>query len=201
MKKIILTTSLLIFFSAAAFTQMNVFGVHWEVNIPTSGDYLTETSWSGGRVEYRHFLKGKDISVGLAMSWDGYDQYFSRQTYQKADGNSAITSDFVAHVYTLPLTATSHYYFARKGKVRPFAGLGLGAQYMEQKLYYNVYESDEYNWGFIARPEVGIFIGPPNSIGGINVSAGWSFATNKNGITQKDSFTNFSLTLGVLFGE
>ena len=35
MKKIILTTSLLIFCSAAAFTQMNVFGVHWEINAPT----------------------------------------------------------------------------------------------------------------------------------------------------------------------
>jgi hypothetical protein len=198
MKKICITTALLLIFTAMGFAQRDAFGIYWEVNFPNNGNYLTKTSWAGGKMEYRHFLK-KDLSVGLAMNWSSYSQYFTRQTYEKADGNAAVTSDFVAHVYTLPITATIHHYFARKGNILPYVGGGIGAQYMDQRLFYNVYETSDYNWGFVVRPEAGIYVSPPGFDAGFLLALNYSFATNENGITKKNKFQNFGITIGVAF--
>ena len=198
MKKIIFTATLLTFITAIGYSQKNAFAMSWEVNFPNNGNYLTKTSWAGGKLEYRYFLKD-ELSVGIAMNWNSYSQYFARQTYTKADGNSAITSDFVAHVYNIPLTAITHYYFERKGKMLPYAGIGIGAQYMDQRLFYNVYETSEYNWGFVARPEVGVIIAPPGSDVGLLLGLSYSIATNENGITKKNSFKNFGINIGVSF--
>src|SRR3954464_7592976 len=120
MKRIIITSLILVFFTTAGLAQKkDVFGMYWDMNLPTNGGYLTKFSFSGMKFEYRHFFKD-DFSAGLATNWDSYSQYFHRQTYVKEDGNYAVTSDFVAHVYTLPLTVTAHHYFPRKGSIRPF---------------------------------------------------------------------------------
>src|SRR5881275_2837090 len=83
-----------------------------------------------------------------------------KRTFVKPDGNSAVTSDFVAQSYQLPITATVHYYFKETKLLKPYAGIALGGQYVQQSLYYNVYVSDDDNWGFVARPEVGVIIKP-----------------------------------------
>jgi len=198
MKRIILSCLILTLYTTCFAQKKDVFGMYWDINVPTNGGYLTKTSFAGMKFEYRHFFNDK-LSAGLATNWDSYSQYFNRQTYVKQDGNYAVTSDFVAHVYTLPITATAHHYFARKGSFRPYAGVALGAQYMEQQLYYNVYTSSENNWGFVGRPEIGVFIGPPHMGMGFVLGLSYSYATNKNGITNKDSFQNFGISVGMAF--
>jgi len=197
MRKICLTAALLISLIGSGFAQSkHMFGVFYKVTTP-SGDYLTKTSWAGGELEYRYFPNNQ-LSVGGNLSWASFSQYFPRQTYVKDDGNTALTSDFVAHAYTLPITATAHYYFAQKKRIRPYAGIALGGQYMDQRLYYNVYESDDYNWGFVARPEFGVLIGDPHSLTPIVFAIDWSYSSNKNGITQKSSFNTFGVKLGIM---
>src|SRR5678815_5625386 len=157
MKKIIIT-SILFAFATAAMAQRQFGAVTWNVNFPANSDYLTKTSYSGGRIEYRHYLKNKSISAGLSLDWATYEHYISRQTFQKPDGSGAVTGDFVAQAYQVPFMATLHYYFKAGKMVEPYVGIGLGAQYLDQELYYNVYVSDNDNWGFAARPELGALI-------------------------------------------
>jgi len=86
--------------------------------------------------------------------------------------------------------------------VKPYVGIGLGAQYLDQELYYNVYVSEEDNWGFAARPEAGVLIYPHGHHGwGFLVGAYYGYATNKTKLLDKNSFTNFGLNIGVIFGE
>src|ERR1043166_7381147 len=161
MKKLIISLSLVFLFAASGVAQKNLFGIGWEINMPSNNGYLTKTSFAGGKAEYRHLLKHKNISVGLAVNWCTYEQHIPRQTFESGDGNTAVTSDFVAQVYQLPFTASVHYYFNEKSKMlKPFAGIALGGQYMEQSLYYNVYISENKNWGFVARPELGAIYKP-----------------------------------------
>lgn len=198
MKKIIITTVILLF-SVSGFTQKNLFAIGWEINFPTNTDYLTKTSYSGGKLDYRHFFK-RNISAGLSLNWATYEQYTSRQTFQKPDGNSAVTSDFVAQIYQLPITATVHYYFKESKRLKPFAGIALGGQYLQQSLYYNVYLTEDDNWGFVARPEVGVFIKPNEyKEWGFLVAANYSYSTNKTDIINSNSFKNFGITIGVGF--
>src|SRR6185436_16063397 len=183
MKKLIIITSLIFLFSTAGLAQKNAFGFSWEINMPSNNGYLTKTSYAGGKVEYRHLLKHKNDSVGLAINWATYEQHIPRQTFQSSDGNSAVTSDFVAQVYQLPFTATAHYYFQEGKPLRPYVGIALGGQYMEQSLYYNVYISENKNWGFVARPELGAIYKPKNArTWGILGALNYSYATNTTDI-------------------
>ena len=169
MKKIIVTAAIIFFTSTAIFAQTSLWGISWDINSPTNKDYLTKTSYAGGKIEYRHFLKGKNLSYGLALNWASYEQYFPRQTFQKSDGSGAVTSDFVSQAYQVPFAATVHYYFNESKKIRPYVGVALGGQYLEQSLYYNVYVSDDNNWGFLARPEAGVIIRPEGKYWGFVV--------------------------------
>jgi hypothetical protein len=200
MKKLIIT-SILFFSATAIFAQTNLIGGTWNINFPTNTNYLDKTSYAGGRIDYRHFIKHKNVSFGVALDWASYEQYFPSQTFQKPDGNGAVTSDFVAQVYQVPIVATMHFYFRESKLIKPFAGIGLGASYMEQSLYYNVYVSDEFNWGFVARPELGAIIKPSGNNWGILVGANYSIATNKTELINSDSFKSFGLNVGIVFME
>ena len=202
MKKLIIIASLILLFSTAGLAQKNAFGFSWEINMPSNNGYLDKTSYAGGKVEYRHLLKYKNVSVGLAINWATYEQHIPRQTFQGSDGNSAVTSDFVAQVYQLPFTATAHYYFQEGKPLRPYVGIALGGQYMEQSLYYNVYISENKNWGFVARPELGAIYKPKNArTWGILGALNYSYATNTTDLIDNNSFNNFGITLGVIFGQ
>ncbi len=201
MKKLLITLSLVTIFSLAGFAQSNLFGIGWEINIPNNSDYINKTALAGGKMEYRHFFN-KKFSAGVALNWTTYEEYLPRQTFTKPDGNSAVTSDFVAQVYQLPITATAHYYFADTRLFRPYAGIALGAQYLEQSLYYNVYVSEDNGWGFVARPELGTFIktGSLNQWG-FHAAVSYSYATNKTDLIDSDSFKNIGFTIGVVFWQ
>ena len=193
---------MLFVFATATMAQVQFGSITWNVNFPTNSNYLTKTSYSGGRIEYRHYLKSKNMSAGLSFDWSTYEQYISRQTFQKPDGSAAVTGDFVAQAYQVPLMATFHYYFKAGKKVEPYVGIGLGAQYLEQSLYYNVYVSEDNNWGFAARPELGALIYPGDHRGwGLLVGAYYGYGSNKTDLIDKSSFTNFGLNIGVVFGE
>ncbi|PWU02480.1 MAG: hypothetical protein C5B52_05300 [Bacteroidetes bacterium] len=201
MKRIGLLIVLIVAINYSSWAQSNIFGISWEVNTPTNGHYITKTSYAGGKIEYRHFFQ-KKYSVGLALNWTNYEQYFPKTTIQSKDGNSAVTSDYVAQVYQLPITATFHYYFTGSKSWLPYAGIALGGQSLQQSLYYNVYVSDDDNWGFVARPEIGVIWHPEGNINwGIMLGASYSYATNKTDLIGSNSFQNFGLSLGFVFGN
>lgn len=203
MKKLIITSILIVFIAAAVNAQTQFGAVSWNINFPTNKDYVTKTSFAGGRVEYRYFPKYKNISFGLSLDWSTYEEYLPRQTFQKPDGSAAVTSDFVTQVYQVPIDATAHYYFETKSKkVKPYVGIALGAQYLDQSLYYNVYVSEVNNWGFHARPEIGALIYPDGRHNwGLLVGAYYSYGSNKTELIDANSFTNFGVNIGFLFGQ
>src|SRR5215204_4999981 len=100
----------------------------WEISSPTSNKFISETSLSGWRLEYRKGIT-PNISVGLGLSWSAFDEYVTTKTYTTPDKTKAITTDMIRQVYSLPITLLGHYYFSSKSKVfEPYVGLGLGAQ-------------------------------------------------------------------------
>lgn len=175
----------------------NLVGLSWEIAVPTNSDFLTATSLAGGKLEYRKFLPAKPISLGVSLSWNSYEQYIPTQTISYDNGSKAITTDMDRVIYTMPVAALAHYYFNYGKTVMPYVGLGIGAQYSEQTIYYNIFESDDYNWGFLVRPEVGALIMPGNqSRWGILAGASWSYATNKNTSFGVDNLKNFAFNIG-----
>jgi outer membrane protein W len=203
MKKAIALSIIICSFSATGFTQKSLFAIGWEMNFPGNGDYVTKPSYAGAKLDYRYFINS-NLSAGIAFNWATYEEYLPRQTFQKPDGNSAVTSDFVAQSYQLPIALNCHYYFGHEKTrlLKPYAGIALGAQYLEQTLYYNVYVTEENSWGFVARPELGVLI-TPSSFNGVafHVAATYSYATNKTDLVDLGSFKNLGITIGMAFGR
>lgn len=174
-------------------TASNAFLIGWDVAVPTR--YLTRPGWAGIRIDYREMLNPK-VSVGIAASWNTFNQYYPRETYQKENGEGAITSDLIKNVYSIPITLSSHYYFRGGKKLVPYLGMNLGGMYSNQSLYINQLEVDQHNWGFVARPEIGVIA--PTAFGGLFLSAAYNYATND--AFGSERLEHVAFTLGFVFG-
>jgi outer membrane protein W len=173
--------------------------LNWQIATPLNTDYLKETSLSGGSVEYRRFIK-PNMSVGIGFSWNSFKQYISPRIYEKPDGSQALYTDFIHHVYTLPMYLNVHYYFGGGEKMRPYAGIGLGAQYSEQNAYYNIFVTEEKNWGFVARPEVGLLYRITNYFG-LHGNVGFNYATNKSDAFKIDNLKHVYYSIGIYWNQ
>jgi outer membrane protein W len=200
MKKLIIILIITIAFTQSGNAQLlhNLYGVSWEISFP-SGDFVKKTSFSGGKFEYRHFLK-ESLSVGATIGWNNYEEYQTRQTYENADQTTAVTTDNQRYVFNLPMTIDGFYYMKESGHFKPYIGLGLGAQYSSQEVYYNIFVTEDNNWGFIARPQIGTLIKfSENSPTRLMVGAGYNYSTNKNETFHIDNLQNFWVSIGISF--
>ena len=173
--------------------------LNWQIATPLSTDYLKKTSLAGGNVEYRRFIK-PNMSVGIGLSWNSFEQYIPPKVYEKPDGSQALYTDFVHQVYTLPMYLNAHYYFSGGDKLKPYAGIGLGAQYSEQAAYYNIFVTEEKNWGFVARPEVGLLYRISNYFG-LHANVGLNYATNKNEAFKIDNLKHVYYSIGIYWNQ
>ena len=171
----------------------------WEINIPSGNDgVITETSLSGGRFEYRKFFTN-ELSAGFGISLSSVEQYFGTHTYEKPDGSMAVTTDMIRQALVLPMTITGHYYPSLGFKMlKPYIGIGLGAQYASQDIFYNIYVINNDDWGFVARPEVGTLILFSENIGAL-ASAAYNYSTNKVDALGISSMKQISFNIGLVF--
>jgi outer membrane protein W len=173
----------------------------WEMCFPTSNKFLNESTFKGWRFEYRKGVK-QNLTIGVAMSWNAFDEYVPTTTYATPSNSKAITTDMIRQVYTLPLTVITHYYFKTKSKLfEPYVGAGVGAQYAEHTAYMNIYELSETNWGFVARPELGTTLsfthGSPVKV---LLGVGYNISTNKNKAFDVNGWTAVTANVGISFG-
>lgn len=170
----------------------------WDINVPLNNkDFISTTSGAGGAVQGRFFLN-PNLSVGGEIAWSSLYQYAPRQTYNFENG--AVTTDLYKYMYTLPMSANAHYYFNPDGSVMPYAGLGLGALYSEQDLYFNIYNLYSTNWGFLIKPEVGaIFKFGSNSQTGAILGVRYNYATNRESDLRINKIKTLGINLGIVF--
>ena len=158
------------------FDQLLTFG--WDVNIPLGDKYVDDISWAGGKFEFRKMIDEK-MSLGFDLSWNSYYTYVDYQTYH-LNATTDATTDLFKYNYTLPMAITADWYFPGGGHFIPYVGLGMGAMYSQPKLYFNIYEFNEENWGFLVRPEIGTIIkfDPAGDVG-LMLAARYSYSTNE----------------------
>ena len=183
-------------YSQAQSSATNLFFVGYEVAIPTNSNYLTSTSWAGMRFDYRYMIK-PNVSIGIGTSYNSFNQYFPKQTYQRTDGTGSVTSDMIRHVYTAPITASVHYYFEGK-RLKPYIGVGLGTEYAEQDAYFNIYTVQATNWGFVVRPEAGLVGNLARNVSGF-LSVAYNYATNSEDAFKINHLSQFPITIGLVF--
>lgn len=173
----------------------DIVGLSWEMSFPTGNNFLSKSSPAGGRLEFRRMVN-QNFSAGLAFSWNSFSEYFSTRTY-KNDQGVAVTTDMVREIYTAPITAIFHYYPTLSNRmVKPYVGLGIGGQYAEQNVYFNIYEINSNDWGFVVRPEIGTLVRFTPSWAAL-LTFSYNYSTNKNKAFDQNSLQQFAINLGV----
>jgi outer membrane protein W len=198
MKKIVIILAIFLTGSTvmAQKNTANLFGVSWEVAFP-GGDFVSEPSYLGGKLEYRHFFSDK-FAAGVSLAWNNFDEYVNKTTYENEDQTQAVTTDMERFVFNMPMTIDFFYHFKAGTKFSPYLGLGVGAQYSSQEAYYNIYFSEENNWGFVARPQIGtLFSLQPASPTRFILAAGYNYSTNKNESFNIDNQQHFWISIGI----
>lgn len=170
---------------------------NWEFGVPVGNNFVTHFSALGFNLGYSRFIE-ENVAIGLEFGWNNYYQYEPTKTYQFTDG--AATTDLYKYIYTLPITLNITHYFKVNNLLTPYGRLGMGAQYSEQNLYYNVYETTNDNWGFVAIPEIGTLIhfGKYNPWS-LNLSVRYKYSTNKATEFDINSVQTVNFAVGFAF--
>lgn len=176
-------------------TADNQFVVNWEFAIPYSSNFINDNSYRGGRFDYKHFVDGGNIAIGASLGWNSYNEYFEPALYESPDKSTAVYTDMVRHVYTLPMSVNAYYYIYKRN-IKPYIGLGVGTQYSEQESFFNIYVVSDSNWGFLLKPEVGLQF-EVNSTFGIATYATYNYATNANDSFNIDKLASINIGAGL----
>jgi hypothetical protein len=195
-----MVTFVLVLMAALVSAQENYFYASWNYQMPMSNrQWLDTPSGHGAVIGYRFFLGDRRLSVGLDASWITFEQYEPKRTFQQDNG--AITTDYYKYIYQYAGVISAQYYFPVGDSERffPYAGLGLGANYNDFTLYYNIYSDSYTGWGFLARPEAGILVrfSERRSIGAI-AAVHYDYSTNQNENFNYSNFTALGFRIGVV---
>jgi outer membrane protein W len=184
--------------SASAQFYDKMFFVGWNVNAPlVNTDYAGKTSTHGARVGYRELIR-ENIAVGIDLTWATYKDFTPRQTYYNPGG--AVTTDFYNYANNYAALLTGDYYFRSEKKVMPYVGLGAGLTYNNYKRYYNVYSGGKNSFGFITRPQAGVYIKfDEKKNWAINAGVHFEFSTAKSHELGYSNFMNAGFELGLVF--
>lgn len=200
MKKLIFSLCILAM-SLGAQAQVRVgssiFLTGWEIGIPISNDYVSQASFAGGYFDWRKFVK-PNISVGIQTSFSHFQQFVDTKTYVSDDQTTAVTTNMSRYQNTVPIMFNTCYYFNKMGKALPYVGLGIGALYSDQWMFYSSFNSNNHDWGFNLRPTVGAILAFGPEIGG-HASVGYNYAPMDNGFTDQNSIQYLYFQLGVSF--
>ena len=149
---------LLMFGSSAAFGQYfdKFYGVGMSFSAPLSNrDYINDASLKSGRFFYRELLNER-VSAGLDVTYTQYDDYIPAQTY--TSGSQTVFTDFYPYTTQIGVSLAGEYLFRPEGRLIPYAGLAVGADYARLKLYYNIYSNTETKWSPLVRPYGGAIL-------------------------------------------
>ena len=200
MKKNIMVIFASMFFSGLCIAQpkgSNEWHGNWEFGVPVGNNFVTSFSALGFSIGYSRFIQ-ENTAVGIESGWNNYYEYAPRKTYEFESG--AATTDLYKYIYTVPIVLNLTHYYKLNDVLSPFIRIGLGAQYSEQNLYYNVYETKNTNWGFVAIPEIGAIIHFNKfSPWGLNLAVRYKFSSNKATDLNINSIQTLNFAVGFAY--
>lgn len=178
------------------------YGLSWNIATPIGRDFVEGTTVSGGQVEFLVKPGKKPLMVGLQIEWSTYDTYTPTATYYFDNGNSAITTDYYAYQYNLPLLACAQWYFGKSNRFFPWTRASMGGQYSLQQLYYGDFLEEYKSWGFAAKGEAGMSLLVSQHLPlMISLSSGILYATNGAAELGDMDWMSWDVQLGIVFRQ
>ena len=201
MKKIYLSALLFIGLITGMNAQQSYFSFNWEISkgMGETGDFIGTTNLRGISFEGRYFVEDK-LSVGGFMSWNTlYDKLSNEPPIEfDYDGTSGhISGTQRRTLNVIPILVNAHYWPELDGKIKPYAGIGLGTVYVEQRNEIGLTSFYSDGWGFGAQPEIGVFIPLGYTGTGINLAARYLYGSSAGEMGSLSMF-NFAIGFGFM---
>lgn len=201
MKKVILTLLILSGFAMASNAQTSYWTFSWPISmgLGTTNDYIQKTSFRGFGITGSSFITD-NLSVGGEWSWEVFDEIKRDLPPREIDLGDGIMGNVSGVEYrylnTLPIFVNAHYFIGQNGNIRPYAGMGIGTVYVDERTDIGLVSYQSKKWRFGLQPEVGVFIPFGLSPTGVNLSARYRYATKAS---DADAVSMFSFTIGLGF--
>ena len=169
----------------------------WQFNGTVSNVFSDNASGWGAYLEGGYYFLPR-VAAGVFASFNTNNEYFPKRTYDAGNG-TAVTTDMYHSLYQVPFGATLRYRFAWK-KIQPYAEAKLGANYAREYELYSTFGAADSQWGFYVSPEIGVVIHPFNKSNlGLQLSAYYSYATNRSEAFGINGLNNAGFKLGISF--
>jgi hypothetical protein len=172
----------------------------WNYNQPLSNtDFIKDGTSAGAKLGYRSQIRESRFMVGVDINWATYNEYAPEETFSSPGRD--FTTDYFKYVYNYGIAVSGQYTFpvGESRIITPYVGVGLGYSYNLYRIYYNVFEEEESDGGFLMRPEAGAVVkfGKRRALGLIT-AINYDFATSKSADYGYDNFSAFGFKLGLI---
>jgi opacity protein-like surface antigen len=140
------------------FGQLKYTSTNYMVSIPfgDSKDYIENTSFRGFGFEFGQFVDDNDqLAIGLGFSWNVFNENIDEAVIER--GTATITGKQFRYINALPIYVNTSYYFKdQDSKIKPYAGIGVGTMYKEQRTEIGVFAISDKKWHFAIYPHAGV---------------------------------------------
>ena len=173
-----------------------VFKIGYNTAMPlgTFKDYMGKNSFRGYRGEIAYPVNER-LRVGLGVSFNDFYEKHPRQTYQTTEGTlSAVITN---SIQTTPIMLKASYDLTNKGWIRPYAGIGAGANLVSYTRYFGEFGDKKTSFKHAVGAEAGISI-PFNRdtrATGLNIGAHFNYLPFK--YNELDNLNNWGLHAAV----
>ena len=197
--KYILSVALIILTATSIRAQHRVMmNLNYSVNVPTGNfnEYIGKTSFRGWNASVVYRVTER-FAIGGTVGFQDFYEKNDRALYKTADGSdiSAVVSN---SIQTIPVLATVQYTLTSSELVKPFVGVGAGANFIMHSQYLGQFANDHNKLGLAVRPEIGVFIPIMREREtGLNISGAYNFMPyNEAGVKNLNSW---AIGLGAKF--
>jgi hypothetical protein len=179
--------------------DLTLFIVNYEIAGPVGSfnDYIDETSFRGGSIEFRSFLSN-NVSLGLSFSWNRWEQTEDLERVEIPNGMAS--GPVFRYADMFGVRGLAHYYLLQESALRPYLGVGIGGawNYAYQQAA-DLADSQE-NFNFIVDPEVGLlyWFAQGGTSAALNVALRYTYTTATMG--REDNAQMLSGIFGLAFG-
>jgi hypothetical protein len=189
--------------STLGYKPSSYYTFSWNVTFPM-GDFhkwVSEPSAAGFDFGGRYMLP-KNLMAGFNLGWMRVAKIYEHETYTIPDQGIAITAKNYRFTWMTPFQGFVGYNFIPEKLVSPYAGLGIGGDYMEHHLLIQEYDIYETYWDFSLTPEVGALVkfGPYSPWGAL-VAFNYKWTTNKIDLyeTTSKNLQMLDLKIGISY--
>jgi hypothetical protein len=154
MKKVLYT---LVFVAMASSALAQDSFMSWQYSIGFGSgdlkDFIGKTSFRGATYNYTKLVNG-GVGLGFEIGWNAFYEEKPDALYTR--GNFDFYGKQYRYGNLVPVLFTVNYYLNYDSDLTPFANLGIGTMYAEDRVTMGTWDIYQDAWPFTLKPEIGV---------------------------------------------